>query len=134
VVRDWVRVVVRRSFRGGMEEVDWRWLRRDLRVEGGRVWGVWMVVVGGLLVVRLLEVVGFGLLVARGKGLSRLRREAGTSSFGEAEDIIGVMLVSEKEKYLVPRNMALYESFGSLDEVTTIGINPFSIHGITGEC
>ncbi len=38
-----VRVVVRRSFRSEMEEVDWRWLRRDLRVGGGRVWGVRMV-------------------------------------------------------------------------------------------
>lgn len=90
VVLDWVRVVVRRALRGGMEEVLWRWVRRDLRVEGGRVWVVWMVV-------------GCGLLGASGEAMSRLSREDGTSSFGGAEDIVRVRWASKEVRSLVSR-------------------------------
>lgn len=89
MVVDWVRVLVRSSLRGGMESVDWRRLRRDLRVDGGRVWGIWMVV-GGWVSLTPLGIVGFGFVVGTGNGevRSRLAMEDGTWILEGVVDIV----------------------------------------------
>lgn len=70
-----------------MEEVDWRWARRELRVCGGRLVGVRMVAGSCLLLVSSGLVV---LRVGNGEWRSRLARVMGTEILVVEEYIVHV--------------------------------------------